>query len=182
MKKSLNEAKLALHVSSNCDEEDSYDYNTLTWLFGGGVSEGTYKIKVGTECNKLGNPDDIDLYNFPLLSGVIDLTRPEQYGKALPLHDHVLIGEEVSVIFTDLIDCERSYNFQMKVAIVDTKNSFDAEEYRVLSDVRKIGFQIDPSLAIDVEMVMGKKIEAGMRVMPISLTSMATELISSKTI
>ena len=146
------------------DVEDSYGYVSMNWLIAGIVSEGIYEIKVGTQCDFLGGLDDIDMFDAPILTGVIDLTRPEQYGKPLPFHDQVIIGEEMSVIFTEAIDCGIPYSFDIKVIIEDTPYSFGIEELQVICQGHKIGFQIDPTVGIkNIEAVMGKvvKVEIG---------------------
>ena len=70
------------------------------------VTEGTYETRVGVECSKLGGQADIDVYSTSIISGVIDLTFPEQYGQALPLQKYDLIGEEVVVICTEPVRCK----------------------------------------------------------------------------
>eukprot|EP00957_Ditylum_brightwellii_P103962 7921307-Ditylum_brightwellii.AAC.1 len=73
----------------------------MKWKLANFVSEGTYEIKIETKCDQLGGPPDIDMFGTSIISGVIDLTLPEQYGQALPLHDTVLLGEELVVVFTE---------------------------------------------------------------------------------
>ncbi len=88
------------------EEESDYGYSSLKWALANKVPEGTYEIRIDTECDQLGGPADMDSYSTPILSGIIDLTRPEQYGRALPLRDSFLIGEEISVVFTEPVRCE----------------------------------------------------------------------------
>ena len=144
--------------ASDCEEENSYGYVTFKWLLSGLVPEGSYEIKVGTECDALGGPVDIDMSDAPTLRGSIDLTRPEQYGKALPLHGNVIVGEEVSVIFTENMNCEKPYIFDIKVTIVDTEYDLGHEELHVICEGSKIGFNIDPTV-IDVTQIIGKVME-----------------------
>ncbi len=88
------------------EEESNYGYSSLKWALANKVPEGTYEIRVDAECDQLGGPADMDLYSTPIISGVVDLTRPEQYGRALPLRESVLIGEEIAVVFTEPVRCE----------------------------------------------------------------------------
>merc|ERR1712038_288258 len=89
------------------DEESDYGYSSMKWALANKVPEGTYEIRVDAECKETsGGPEDMDLSSTPIISGVIDLTPPEQYGRALPLRDSVLVGEEISVMFTEPVRCE----------------------------------------------------------------------------
>merc|ERR1712165_401663 len=86
------------------EKESDYGYSKARWAL---TNEGTYEIRVDAECEQLnGGPDDMNLYSTPILPGVIDLTSPEQYGRALPLRESVLIGEELAVMFTEPVQCE----------------------------------------------------------------------------
>ena len=143
----------------DCEEENGYGYITLKWLLSELVPEGSYEIKVGTECDALGGPAEIDMYDASTLIGAIDLTHPEQYGKALPLNDNVIVGEEVSVIFTEDLNCEKPYIFDIKVTIVDTEYELGHEDLHVICEGRKIGFQLDPT-RLDVTGVIGKVMQA----------------------
>ncbi len=95
------------------EEEDDYGYSTLNWTLAN-VPEGTYEIKVDAKCDLLGGPADMDSYSTPILSGVIDLTRPEQYGRALPLRESILIGEEMVVLFTEPV---RPEEFDLRLTV-----------------------------------------------------------------
>ncbi len=95
-------------------EESGYGYSSLKWALANKVPDGTYEIRVETECDQLGGPADMDSYSTPVLSGIIDLTPPEQYGRALPLRDSVLIGEEVVVLFTEPV---RPEAFDLRVTV-----------------------------------------------------------------
>ena len=137
--------------------ENNYGYSSIKWKLGNAVPQGAYEIKVETQCNALGGPDDIDSFSSNVLSGVIDLTRPEQYGKPLPLRDTVLIGEEITIVFTETLQCEKPYTFDLRVIILDTNYTFDRDQLQVICEGRKISFQIDPTVGItDLEVVMGK--------------------------
>jgi len=142
--------------AANYAVESSYGYTSMKWKLANFVSEGTYEIKVEAKCDQLGGPPDIDMSSTSILSGVIDLTLPEQYGQALPLRDTVLLGEELVAVFTEPLRCEKPFTFDLRVIIEDTNYRFDREELQVVCEGRKVGFQIDPTVGIDVEQVMGK--------------------------
>ena len=137
-------------------KESNYGYTTMKWKIANKVPEGSYEIMIETQCVKLGGPDDIDMFNSPVLSGVIDLTPPEQYGETLPLQESVIVGEEITVLFTESLQCDKPFTFEMKVIIEDTEYKFDREELHVVCEGRRIGFQIDPSIGVDVDLIMGK--------------------------
>eukprot|EP00594_Rhizosolenia_setigera_P016042 CAMPEP_0178974972 /NCGR_PEP_ID=MMETSP0789-20121207/22844_1 /TAXON_ID=3005 /ORGANISM="Rhizosolenia setigera, Strain CCMP 1694" /LENGTH=535 /DNA_ID=CAMNT_0020663547 /DNA_START=1396 /DNA_END=3004 /DNA_ORIENTATION=- len=155
-------------------DETSYGYIKMKWALANILSEGVYEIKVETQCDPLGGPDDIDMFSTTLLSGTIDLnldidmfsttslsgtidlTPPEQYGQALPFKKSVLIGEEIVVVFSEPILCEKPFTFDLQVKIEGTDYILDKEELQVVCEGRKIGFQIDPTVGIDVESVLGK--------------------------
>eukprot|EP00594_Rhizosolenia_setigera_P006684 CAMPEP_0178953090 /NCGR_PEP_ID=MMETSP0789-20121207/8220_1 /TAXON_ID=3005 /ORGANISM="Rhizosolenia setigera, Strain CCMP 1694" /LENGTH=524 /DNA_ID=CAMNT_0020634299 /DNA_START=3551 /DNA_END=5126 /DNA_ORIENTATION=- len=137
-------------------DETSYGYIKMKWALANILSEGVYEIKVETQCDPLGGPDDIDMFSTTSLSGTIDLTPPEQYGQALPFKKSVLIGEEIVVVFSEPILCEKPFTFDLQVKIEGTDYILDKEELQVVCEGRKIGFQIDPTVGIDVESVLGK--------------------------
>eukprot|EP00957_Ditylum_brightwellii_P058478 4434786-Ditylum_brightwellii.AAC.1 len=95
-------------------QEDDYGYASMKWKLANFVPEGIYEIKVETECTQLGGPADFDMFSTPILSGVIDLTLPEQYSQVLPLRDTVLLGEELVVVFTEPLRCEKPFTFDLQ--------------------------------------------------------------------
>lgn len=48
---------------------------------------------------------------------VVDRVEPEMYGKALPIRSDVVPGEEVVMMFTEPIDCEIPYRFNLTVTV-----------------------------------------------------------------
>lgn len=144
-----------LDFAANYAGQDPYGYYVMKWELGGMVSEGQYEIKLQTQCEISNGPDDIDMYMSPILPGAIDLTRPEQYGQPLPLRDTVMIGEEITIVFSEAIRCSKPHTFDLSVIIEGTDYALDREELQVVCEGRKISFQIDPTI-VDVEVVMGK--------------------------
>eukprot|EP00559_Dactyliosolen_fragilissimus_P002088 CAMPEP_0184871508 /NCGR_PEP_ID=MMETSP0580-20130426/40756_1 /TAXON_ID=1118495 /ORGANISM="Dactyliosolen fragilissimus" /LENGTH=2372 /DNA_ID=CAMNT_0027374173 /DNA_START=995 /DNA_END=8116 /DNA_ORIENTATION=+ len=131
------------------EEESDYGYSSLKWSLANKVPEGTYEIRIDSECDKVGGPADMDVYSTPILSGVIDLTRPEQYGRALPLRESVLIGEEMAVVFTEPVRCE-AFDLLVTVDSIGVKLDRNDPPIQIVCDGRKVGFQIDPT-QINVE-------------------------------
>ena len=85
----LDDGAAQLDFTGCYAEEDAYGYTTLDWFHGG--TEGSYDIMVQTKCNALGGPDEIDSFREVMLSGVIDLARPERYGEPLPFRESVMV-------------------------------------------------------------------------------------------
>ena len=147
-----------LDFGANYAKEDDYGYTTLDWYHGG--VEGSYEIMVQTKCNALANaPNGINSFRQVVLSGVVDLTRPEQYGNPLPLRDTVLLGEEVTVVFTENIDCGRPFTFEIEVDVIGSTYKFDNDNLHLVCEGRKISFQIDTTTILDLDDVVGKGFE-----------------------
>ena len=135
--------------------EDSYGYSTLDWYHGG--FEGKYEIMVETKCNPpLGGPAELDSFRETVLSGVIDVTKPERYGDPLPLRDDVLLGEEVAIVFTEPLDCGRPFTFEIAVDVIGTNYNFDNDNLHLICEGRKIAFKIDPDQILQPELLMGQ--------------------------
>ena len=77
------------------------------------------------------------------------MTRPEQYGRALPLRESVLVGEEIVVAFTEPVRCE-AFDLLITVDDIDVKLDRNDPPIQIVCDGRKVGFQIDPT-QINVE-------------------------------
>lgn len=135
-------------------DEDNYGYTTLEWFHGG--KEGSYELKVETTCSSLGGPDNIDSFRESILSGVIDVTPPAQYGEALPLKNDILLGEEVVIAFTEDLDCSRPFSFEIEVDVVGTNYRFDNDNLHIICEGRKIGFNLDPTQILNPSELLGK--------------------------
>jgi len=135
-------------------KEDAYGYTTLDWYHGG--FEGKYEIMVESKCDALGGPEDIDSYRESIVSGVIDVTKPEKYGDPLPLRDEILLGEEVAIVFTEPLDCGRPFSFDIEVNVFDTTSSFDNDNLHLICEGRKIAFILDPGTILEPDLFMGK--------------------------
>jgi len=86
---------------------------------------------------------------------VKDLTPPVQYGKASPLREDVLIGEEIFVTFTEDIDCEKPYYFDMEFEI-DGTVFIDDYFLQISCQGNKIGFHINLARCLELEDIIGK--------------------------
>jgi hypothetical protein len=148
----LTESDTNLDFAS--DDGDDYGYHTMTWNFVN--PDGTYEIKVRTVCDELGGPEHLNMFDTPILQVVKDLTRPKQFGGALPLRDEIFIGEKMMVVFTEPLHCERPLSFDMELDIHGTDDKFQRDDLQVVCEGRKISFQIDLTKVNNVEHILGK--------------------------
>jgi hypothetical protein len=151
----LDDGAVEIDFGEKYASEDAYGYSTLDWYHGG--FQGKYEIMVETKCNPpLGGPAELDSFRETVLSGVIDVTRPERYGEPLPLRDDVLLGEEVAIVFTEPLDCGRPFTFEIAVDVIGTNYNFNNDQLHLICEGRKIAFQIDPDQVLQPELLMGQ--------------------------
>jgi len=135
-----------------------YGYEKMEWKLPS--TQGLYEVRIGTQCESIQDaPNEINHFYAPILSGVIDLTPPKQYGSSLPLRDTVLIGEEINVVFTEALTCTKPYIFDIKLIIDGTDIELGLEDpsLSVICEGRMIGVQIDPAEQdIDIDLIVGK--------------------------
>ena len=147
-------------------EEDNYGFLTLDWLLQGVVQEGEYEIMVETGCGGSG-PEVVQGFQEHVITGTYDVTRPEQYGSATPLRQDIIVGEEISVFFTEEMLCRNPSTFDVKVDIFGTSysdsekdgTSLQKRDLFVICEGRRIGFQLDLSVGIEVHAILGKAFE-----------------------
>jgi len=160
--------------------EDNYGYLTLGWILEGKVQEGDYEIVVETSCGGAG-PSEVQGFQESVITGTYDITRPEQYGKATPLRQDIIIGEEISVYFTEELFCQKPLTFDIKVDIIGTNysdsvqggTSLQKRDLHVICEGRRIGFQLDLSVGIEVHAILGKEFEVEIgKIGPGSLSSL----------
>ena len=148
----------SLRGEASDENKRYYGYEKMGWKLPS--TQGTYEIRVGTQCESIHDaPNDINNFYAPILSGVIDLTYPKQYGNALPLRDTVLVGEEITVVFTEALTCTKPYTFDIKLIIDGTNIELGLGDpsLSVTCEGRKIGDQIDPTEQdIDIDLIVGK--------------------------
>ena len=144
-----------MDFSGEYAKESDYGYANMKWELAGKVKEGNYEVKVQSKCKGLLNaPDSMTFFNTPTLKGVVDLTRPEQYGKELPLRD-VVLGEEIVVVFTEPINCKKPYTFDIEMKI-SGRQPLNRDQLHVICTGRKLGIQIDPTSLNDIQTILGK--------------------------
>jgi len=161
-------------------KEDNYGFLTLDWLLKGKVEQGDYEIVVETSCGGSG-PAEVQGFQETVITGTYDITRPEQYGKATPLRQDIIVGEEISVYFTEEMFCQTPLTFDMKVDIIGTNysdaledgTSLQKSDLFVICEGRRIGFQLDLSKDINVHAILGKEFEVEIgKIRPGSLSSL----------
>ncbi len=150
-----------IDFAADSTSEDNYGYLALDWTLMGMVSEGKYEIVIESSCADVGGPDEFSNYRTISLPGTIDWTRPEQYGKALPLRHDVIVGEEITVVFTEALDCSYPYSFDMQVMIYAAEQNYilDKDDLFIVCEGRKISFQLDLSIGLDPSWIVGKRFD-----------------------
>jgi len=142
-------------ADNSTTEADFYGYHTSQWSLDM-VKEGSYEIKVGSECNDLGGPGNIDNFDAPIIRGVFDTEPPEQYGDVLPLRTDIKPGEEITVVFTEKLLCEKPHSFKIKVLVGG--HTFENNHVFVVCEERRISFQLDYSY-VNLTKHVGKDLE-----------------------
>ena len=82
-------------------------------------------MKIESTCKEVdGSPDDFNTFTADPIIVVVDRVEPEMYGKALPIRNDVIPGEEVAMMFTEPIDCEIPYRFNLTVRVDGLEDLF----------------------------------------------------------
>ena len=137
--------------------EDTYGFASIYWNLDG-VPQGTYEIQIHSKCTSIaGSPAEVKEYFGDTIIGVYDTIRPEQYGRPTPLRNDVLIGEEISVYFTEDMWCRLPYTFEIEVDIIGTNYTLTRDKLHIICAGRKLGFQLDLSAGILVSEILGKE-------------------------
>jgi len=137
-------------------DEDNFGYSTLKWNIED-LSDGTYEIVVQTECSDVGGPDEFNFARDEIITGVIDLVAPEQYGEVVPLREDVIVGEEMVVVFTEPLDCTLPLSFDVQVTVNKLEIVLKKDDLLVICEGRKIGIQLDLSVGIEPSQLIGEQ-------------------------
>ena len=137
--------------------EDTYGFASLGWKLEG-IPQGAYEIQLQSKCMSIvGSPSYVKEFWESTIVGVYDITRPEQYGYPAPIRKDILIGEEISVYFTEDMWCRLPYTFEMKVHIIGTNyTSLTRDQLLINCSGKKLGFQLDYSI-VEVSKIIGKE-------------------------
>ena len=102
-------------------KEDSYGYVAIPFDIAKRLTladDGVYELMIESTCKELSNaPKEFNAIATDPVTVIIDRVSPEMYGKALPIRDVVVPGEEVAVVFTEPIKCSFPYNFQLEARL-----------------------------------------------------------------
>ena len=137
-------------------DEDPYGFSSLDWLLEGKVSQGDYEIMLESKCESPGGPDEVKGFQESIITGIYDIASPEQYGKPVPLRHDVIIGEEISIYFTEEMWCKQPYSFDMEVNIIGTNYNLRRDQLFINCFGKKLGFQLDLSVGIEISEIIGK--------------------------
>ncbi|GFH44486.1 hypothetical protein CTEN210_00960 [Chaetoceros tenuissimus] len=153
--------------------EDDYGYMSLEWDTES-LADATYEIMVESQCQLVNGGPELSRFREEIIVGVKDKIAPKQYGKALPLKDDILFGEEMTVLFSEKIDCSFPFKFDVTLEIQDFYDSTTSEscvdgnefchlrlkksnnDLQISCEGRKIGLIPDFSVLGDVEKFLGK--------------------------
>lgn len=82
--------------------EDDYGYALIPWKISERIpllDDGTYEVVIESTCKELsGAPAEFNVIATEPVQVVLDRVRPLMYGKALPISDVVVLGEEVAMV------------------------------------------------------------------------------------
>ncbi|CAB9519117.1 Cupin superfamily protein [Seminavis robusta] len=131
-------------------KETSYGYSKIPWDIGNTLAltgDGAYEVMIESVCETLpGAPDEFNKFQSDLITVVVDRVQPELYGKALPVRDVVVPGEEIVLVFTESIQCELPYRFTLNVTVAGLNPPlFNERDLKIDCQGRKLGFQLDPT-------------------------------------
>jgi hypothetical protein len=120
-----------------------------------------------SNCEGVGGSIEFNMFRENPILGAIDKTRPRQYGKELPLRNDVIVREEITVVFTEPINCA-SLSIQVTIKDLMTQPPNKDTELNqtphllVTCEGRKIGFQIDLTFGLEPERLIGKSFSVRM--------------------
>ena len=100
-----------------------------------------------------GAPEEVEKFREEIISGVYDLVPPEQYGRrALPLRYDIIFGEEMQVLFTESIWCEKPQLFTIEIELVGTNITLSNKNGYLQVNCREniLGFHLKNILPEDV--------------------------------
>ena len=138
--------------------EDAYGYITIPWAYGDSqIGDGDYEIQLKTVCDGIeGAPNEFDGFSPTSITGTIDRIAPKQYGLPKPA-DILWPGEEISIYFTEAIECEHPYRFDLEVTVDGVDRVFDNDNLLVMCKQNQISFTFDMGNVI-LDHLMGKNI------------------------
>jgi hypothetical protein len=144
-------------VSENVEETDS-GYLDLNWYVGQ-LPDGEYEIVLESQCTDVGGIDEFNFHQENIMKGIIDFSRPQEFGKAIPLSDNVLIGQEITIVFTEPLDCSLPLSFNIEMHIKDSTDIIlDKDDLLIVCEGRRISFQPDLTRIIP-SVLNGKEFE-----------------------
>ena len=128
-------------VSKDVEERDS-GYLDLNWCVSK-LADGEYEVILESQCADVGGVDEFNRHRDDIMKGIIDFSRPQEFGKAIPLSDNVLIGQEITMVFTEPLDCSLPLSFDIEMHIKDSTIILDKDDLLIVCEGRRISFQPD---------------------------------------
>ena len=140
-------------------KEDPFGFSSLVWSLDT-VQQGQVEIMLEIKCSApAGAPEEVMGSRESIITGFFDIEAPDQYGrKALPLRHDILFGEELEVLFTEEINCQRPFSFSINVDIIGTNyiGLRIGENIQVNCHQNTLGFNFKN---LDQELIAGKEFE-----------------------
>ena len=116
------------NITNNDWKEDSYGYAAIPFDLAKRltlIDDGMYEIMIESTCKELsGASAEFNAISTETIPVTVDRVSPEMYGKALPIRDVVVPGEEVLVVFTEPINCNRPYKFKLEARLSGLEDVF----------------------------------------------------------
>ncbi len=87
------------------------------------------------------------------VSGLVDRTAPVKFGQgSLPSNNAYFPGDEISVAFSEEIDCSQPYSFlvQLKLSTIPSKTLTPTTGLAVLCKFNKLSFDFTSSAGVSV--------------------------------
>jgi hypothetical protein len=87
------------------------------------------------------------------VSGLVDRTLPTKFGQgSLPSNNAYFPGDEISIAFSEEIDCSQPYNFlvQLKLSTIPSKTLTPATGLAVICKFNKLSFDFTSSAGVSV--------------------------------
>ena len=119
------------------------------------IADGAYEIAVRTTCrvSSLKTLPGADSFVSRPVSGIVDRTAPVKFGQgSLPSNNAYFPGNEISIAFSEEIDCTQPYSFsaQLKLSTIPSKTLTPATGLAVLCKFNRLSFDFTSNAGVSV--------------------------------
>jgi hypothetical protein len=125
------------------------------WVVPETLPDGAYELIVRTKCRASTSKalPGADSFMSKPVSGLVDRTAPTKFGQgSLPSNNAYFPGNEISIAFSEEIDCSQPYTFvaQLKLSTVPSKILTPTTGLAVLCKFNKLSFDFTSSAGVSV--------------------------------